>query len=211
MAWSQFPQSLFTNIGSRVYQFIICSCSYSAWCFLPLGNVIMAAQGRLSPHGPFEWRCMRHVNAVTFPQLWLCNIFLCLFFVTRGPDLTEVKPEEPESLNQQSGLAEAVQEGASLGKNATSAEDAAKEESRTAPPPEDTKPEVENNSKFTGTNTTVMIIPATNVLLCSWRSFRHFLTLFEFRLLSIFGGKVSFKAPWLCGWGRCRLFRLKAR
>lgn len=69
----------------------------------------------------------------------------------------EVKPEESESLNQQSSLAEKVQGGVSVGKNTTSPEEAVKEESKTV---------VENNGKFIGTNTVVIIIPNTNVLAC---------------------------------------------
>lgn len=79
---------------------------------------------------------------------------------------TEVKPEEPESSNQQSTLAEKLQEGACLERSTTPAEEAVKEESKTAPPLDDTKPEVENNSKFTGTITVVIMISTTNVLAC---------------------------------------------
>lgn len=82
----------------------------------------------------------------------------------------EVKPEEPESLNQQSSLAEKVQEGACLGKNTTSAEEDVKEESKT---------EVENNSKFTGTNTVGIISPTANVLECFCRCRKMFHQLFS--------------------------------
>lgn len=73
---------------------------------------------------------------------------------------TEVKPKERESLKEQSSLPETFQEGASLGNN-TSTE----KESKSASPLNDTKAEVEN-SKFTRTNTILITIPTTDILVC---------------------------------------------
>lgn len=91
---------------------------------------------------------------------------------------TEVKPTDPEGLNEQSGLAEKVQEEAPLGINTTSAEEAVEEQSVTAPPLQDTGPEAENKGKATGTNAILSVIPTTHylLLLCVFRrSFALFL------------------------------------
>lgn len=56
---------------------------------------------------------------------------------------TEVNPAERETLNEQSSLAQKLQEGASLGTNTSSVA-----ESKSAPPVDETEPEGEN-SKFT--------------------------------------------------------------
>lgn len=58
----------------------------------------------------------------------------------------EVKPPDPESLNEQSSFAEKVQEEAHPGKITTSAEEAVEEESVSAPPLHDKNPEAENRA-----------------------------------------------------------------
>lgn len=77
----------------------------------------------------------------------------------------EVNPEERESLSEQRSLGETFQEGASSGANQSSADGASEEESKTPPPLDDGTPEVENNSKFTGTDAILTTTPVFDALL----------------------------------------------
>lgn len=77
---------------------------------------------------------------------------------------TEVKPPEAESLNEQSSLAEKVQEEEHPGKITTSAEEAVEEELVSAPLRSDKNPEAENKGKFTVPNPILMGNPSTHVL-----------------------------------------------